>query len=187
MRRKCLLFKKCFGSMVPMTAKKEEKENKVPRETTLYELGYHLVPTIAEENKGGEVTALKDSVEAGGGTIVSDEFPKTAQLAYKLSRMIEGKKKVFTTSFFGWMRFEMAPEKCAALKDALSRNEKIIRFLLIKTEYPKMVPSRRMSFLGRGKPSVFERKGKEVPLRKKPEQKMTEEELDKTIEELVGK
>ncbi len=107
----------------------EEKEAKM----TVYEVGYLLVPTIAEENVGGEVTLLKDMLSANGAQFISDEYPKMIELAYEMSRTILNKKAKFTTGYFGWIKFEMTAEGILKAKDSLDKNESIIRFLLIKT------------------------------------------------------
>lgn len=107
----------------------EEKEAKM----TVYEVGYLMVPTIAEENVGGEVTALKDMLSENGAQFISDEYPKMMELAYEMSRTILNKKAKFSTGYFGWVKFEIPTANILTVKDLLDKNESIIRFLLIKT------------------------------------------------------
>jgi ribosomal protein S6 len=107
----------------------EEKEAKM----TVYEVGYLMVPTIAEENVGGEVTTLKDMLSENGAQFISDEYPKMMELAYEMSRSIANKKAKFSTGYFGWVKFEIPTENILTVKASLDKNESIIRFLLIKT------------------------------------------------------
>ena len=161
-------------------AEKQKKEETKDQDSRLYELGYHLLPVIMEEELGGEVTALRDLVEKHGGQVVSQEMPKTVALAYPLPKIIASKRKYFDTAFFGWVRFEMLPQGVVDLKDDLNGYEKILRFIIVKTSIEQPLPPRRMSFLGKGKAPRKERlsqgeKGKVL----------TEEEIEKTIEGLL--
>ena len=107
----------------------EEKEARV----SVYEVGYLLVPSIPEENLGGEVTALKDLFLENGAVFISDEYPKLIELAYEMSRSINNKKQKFSYGYFGWVKFECSTEQAKVLKNVLDKNEKLIRFLFIKT------------------------------------------------------
>ena len=138
-------------------AEKQKKEETKDQDSRLYELGYHLLPVIMEEELGGEVTALRDLVEKHGGQVVSQEMPKTVALAYPLPKIIASKRKYFDTAFFGWVRFEMLPQGVVALKDDLNGYEKILRFIIVKTSIEQPLPPRRMSFLGKGKAPRKER------------------------------
>jgi ribosomal protein S6 len=99
----------------------------------IYEIGYLLVPSITEENLGAEVTSFKDSLVKHDVAFISDEFPKMIELAYEMTRSISNKKQRFSYGYFGWVKFECEPREANIIKDELERNEKLIRFLLIKT------------------------------------------------------
>lgn len=99
----------------------------------VYEIGYLFVPTIAEENVGGEVTRLKDSLAKHGSVFISDEYPKSMDLAYQMSRTIANKKAKFDQGYFGWIKFEMPVDEALKLKAVLDMDESLIRYLLIKT------------------------------------------------------
>ncbi len=60
----------------------EEKEIRL----SVYEVGYLMLPTIAEENLGGEVTLFKDMFIENGAVFISDEYPKLIELAYEMTR-----------------------------------------------------------------------------------------------------
>lgn len=107
----------------------EEKESRL----NVYEVGYHMLPTIAEENLGGEVTLFKDMFLENGATFISDEYPKLIELAYEMTRSIENKKQKFSYGYFGWVKFECTANQARVIKEALDKNEKLVRFLMIKT------------------------------------------------------
>jgi ribosomal protein S6 len=114
---------------VEENASDEEKEIRL----SVYEVGYLMIPTIAEENLGGEVTLFKDIFTENGATFISDEYPKLIELAYEMQRSIDNKKQKFSYGYFGWVKFECTTEQVKEIKDILDKNEKLIRFLMIKT------------------------------------------------------
>ncbi len=100
---------------------------------SVYEVGYIIVPTVSEENLGGEVTAFKDALGEMGAVFVSDEYPKMMELAYEMSRSIANKKQKFSYGYFGWVKFECSTVKARIIKEFLDRNEKFVRYLMIRT------------------------------------------------------
>jgi ribosomal protein S6 len=152
-----------------------EKEAKM----TVYEVGYLLVPTIAEENVGGEVTNLKDMLASNGAQFISDEFPKMMELAYQMARDIANKKNKFTTGYFGWVKFELPTENALTVKGNLDRNESIIRYLMIKTVRESTMSTKRTytkdATKRRTTPSADAA----------PVEPMNEEVIDKEIDALV--
>lgn len=141
----------------------------------VYELGYHVIPTISEGELGSVVTALKDKIAEKGGTIIQEEFPTECRLEYTVIKDIENKKDRFDRSFFGWVKFELSPDAIADLDEFVTKDQKVIRYLLIKTVRENTVAGKKFS--GRGKRG--ETKDKEVT-------PLSQEEIDKQIEALVG-
>jgi ribosomal protein S6 len=107
----------------------EEKEVRL----SVYEVGYLMLPTIAEENLGEEVTVFKDMFIEKGAVFISDEYPKLMELAYEMTRSINNKKQKFSYGYFGWVKFECTTEAAKIIKDILDKNEKLVRYLMIKT------------------------------------------------------
>lgn len=157
----------------------EEKEAKM----TVYEVGYLFVPTIAEENVGGEVTKLKDMLSENGAQFISDEYPKLIELAYEMSRNISNKKVKFTTGYFGWIKFEMSAEDVLKAKDMLDKDESIIRFLLIKTvRESTMAPKRAYTKQDGSKRRTTKTSTDTPPAEEQP---IDEETIDQDIDALV--
>lgn len=144
----------------------------------VYEIGYIMVPTIAEENLGEEVTSLKDMLGEKEVSFISDEYPRMIELSYEMSRSIANKKQKFSYGYFGWVKFECTTDDAKAIKDALDKNEKLVRYLMIKTVRENtMSPKRSYSKDGSGKRRVQAKPEEVTPI--------NEEEVDKEIDALV--
>jgi ribosomal protein S6 len=156
----------------------EENKSGVEAKMGVYEVGYLMVPTIAEENLGGEVTAFKDMLTEQGVTFVSDEYPKMMELAYEMTRSIANKKQRFSYGYFGWVKFECSSAQARVIKDMLEKNEKLIRYLFIKTVRESTMSSKRPY----GKPEGMKRRS--TPKTEKSEP-INEEVIDKEIDALV--
>jgi ribosomal protein S6 len=101
-------------------------------ELSSYELAFHVLPTVAE----GEVTTVEDAIsriitEAGGTTGLT-EAAQRFDLAYELQKMIDGKYRRFTTSYFGWMRFTAAPGVVEEILREVEAHESVLRALVVR-------------------------------------------------------
>lgn len=142
----------------------------------LYELGFHIVPSVAEEKLVEEVSAIKSALQSAGGTFVSEEFPKLRPLAYEISKKIGPVKHTYDKAYFGWIKFECEAAEIPALNKAFTADEKILRFLLIHTTKESSMPISKMP---RGKDSdTAGEEGESAPV--------SEAELDKSIDALIS-
>ncbi|HUC88779.1 MAG TPA: 30S ribosomal protein S6 [Candidatus Paceibacterota bacterium] len=146
--------------------------------TSIYEVGYLMVPSIAEENLGGEVTSFKDSLAELGASFISDEYPKMTELAYEMSRSIENKKQKFLYGYFGWVKFECATNEARIIKENLDKNEKLIRYLMIKTVRESTMSPKRPYGRQEGVKRRFAVKSEDAG-------PINEETIDKEIDALV--
>jgi len=156
----------------------EENNNEVEVKLGVYEVGYIMVPSIAEENLGGEVTAFKDTLSNQGAIFVADENPKMMELAYEMSRSVANKKQKFSYGYFGWVKFECTSVQASVIKDMLDKNEKLVRYLLIKTVRESTMSLKRPY----GKPEGSKRR---ATTRTEKVDPINEEVIDKEIEALV--
>lgn len=153
----------------------------------VYEVGYHMVPTIAEENLGEEVTILKDMLAENGANFISDEYPRLMELAYEMTRSIANKKQKFTTGYFGWVKFECTPEEAKTIKELLDKNEKLVRYLLIKTVRENTMSPKRTYTKQDNKKKIPSRvkETSETVESSEPVEEVNEAEIDKEIDALV--
>ncbi len=124
------------------------EEKNAPKEKndtqTVYEFSYLLVPTISEDGLAAEFTSIKDRIVASGAAPISEEHPKKMELAYEMRLMVAGKSARFNEAYFGWIKFDLAPEKLVDLEKSFARDEKIIRYLLIKTVRENTMSQKKM-------------------------------------------
>lgn len=155
----------------------------------LYEVGYHLVPTIAEDDVAEEVVKIKDSIAVQEGAITTEEVPQKKELAYRLPHIQSNQRTFFDSSYFGSVRFQMPAEKITEFERELKKNPSVIRFIIIGTVLEKAITARKMPFFSSAKkdlPKTEEAIGDTKSKNKDiVRDKLSEEELDKTIEELI--
>jgi ribosomal protein S6 len=146
--------------------------------SSIYEVGYIMIPSIPEENLGGEVTMLKDTLSENGAVFISDEYPKMLELAYEMSRSIANKKQKFSYGYFGWVKFECSTASARVIKEFLDKNEKLVRYLMIKTVRESTMSTKRAY----GKTDGSKRRSTPRPEESMP---INEEVIDKEIDALV--
>lgn len=149
---------------------------------TVYEVAFHIVPTVSPENLPKEVEAIKAVLGAQKATIISEEMPKLRSLAYQMVKVIGPTHHKFDTAYFGWIKFEGSKDTVIELDKALKLSDKIIRYLIIKTVRENTIYGPKIMALEKkdsqetsAKPEKIEA---EVP-------KQTTEDLDKSIDKLV--
>lgn len=149
-------------------------------DSRVYELGFHIVPIVGDEGVEAEFSKIKASIEKVGGKIFDESFPEKRTLTYKMDASINQERFKFKESYFGWIKFEAGPEEVVVLKEALDLNEHIFRSLIVNTVRentiygPRILPKKSQEDDGE-KEKISEAKEPEVK----------EEEIDKSIEELV--
>lgn len=147
---------------------------------TVYEVGFHIVPTVSPENLSKEVDAIKAILGGVGATIISEEFPKLRNLAYQMVKVIGPARNRHDTAHFGWIKFESSPESAAEVKKGMDAQEKVLRYLLIKTVAENTLYGSKI--LGEEKAE-----GDKATDAKQPEKApVSAAEIDKSIEKLVA-
>lgn len=145
------------------------------KEPKIYELGYLLSPLVPEASKDAEVaTLILSHIEAKGGEVLSQTAPVLKKLAYKISKTINHKKTSVADAYFGAVKFTVTPDKVEAIKQAVDKQDTIVRTLLIETSLQADVPIPKEVVAAVAEEGVVE--DKEVP---------NNETIDKEIEELL--
>jgi len=159
-------------------------EDKVP---VLYELGYHLVPSLGEDDLALRVTDMQKAILANGGSVISEGQPQAFTLAYPMRKMRGGRWYHYETSFFGWIRFKVSAEGVLTLKSLLETDEHLIRYLLIKLNPVALIPE-PVREARREVGGEVEVEPKALVQKQEAEEEkgeVSEEELDKQIEQLI--
>lgn len=115
------------------TASEVRGDEVLESEPRIYEVGFHIIPLVTEEGIPAEVDAVRNVIESAGGTVFAEEWPKRMTLAYPMRTVIHREHHTFTDASFGWVKFEGGAAAAVALKDALTANPNILRFLITKT------------------------------------------------------
>jgi len=166
-----------------MSKKATEPKN---NEEKIYEIGYHLLSSIAEEQIPPEVEKIKSYLSKEKAIIISEDAPKLRPLAYNIKKSFEGVYKTFDKAYFGFIKFEL-PE-AGDIKNidiALKNNINVLRYLVIKTERENTMYSPKMTVFS-------DKEVKAKPIAEKAEaKKETEtpasvEEIDASIDALVS-
>lgn len=145
----------------------------------IYEIGFHLLPTVDEADVLAQLSNIKSIIEENGGVVISEDVPKMVSLAYDISKDINSKKQKFSRAYFGWVKFEAESSKIADIKTKTENAPNVLRLLIVKTV--------RENTMHTPKVPIFKkengREEREDEHAEKP--KLTEAEMDKSIDELV--
>lgn len=155
-------------------------------EGRVYEIGFHLVPSLSEEEVAQEVGKLKDLIEDAGGEFIAEGYPKMRALEYTIEAPFAVPKERYNHAHFGWIKFEASPETPSAIKEALSRDENIIRMIIIKTVRENTLYGYKL----KQKKEAEERREEESEEKttvegEKEREKVSDEEIDKSIDEII--
>lgn len=156
---------------------KEEKEN----DKSLYEVGFHLLPTLTEEEANSESSQITKIISQNKCVIKNTFNPQMRELAYEMSKAVSGKKQKFANAYFGQVVFEADPKTILNIRKAIEAKQNILRTLFIEVPSESLLPrERRVPQVSREEPKADnpEKIEEVIP-------PMSEAELDKTIEALV--
>jgi ribosomal protein S6 len=153
-------------------------ETNSENDNLIYEVGFHLLPTIDESSVPAEASNIKSIIEENGGMVISEDLPKMIVLAYDIAKSINSKKHKFNKAYFGWIKFEIDPAKITDIKNKIESNQNVLRFLIIKTVRENTIHTPKI-------PMFKKENNKEEKEEYIEKPKVSEAELDKSIDELV--
>lgn len=164
------------------TAEVSSQANKA-NEKPVYEVGFHIVPTVAEAELGSVLEKIRAALAKADAEIIKEEFPVKKTLAYVIERAITGKREKYAESYFGFIKFATEKDAVAGFTTALRSMSEVLRFLVIQTVREEAVAPRR---------AVFSSDRLEGETIKKPTAapeaigEVSDEELNKSIDALVN-
>lgn len=151
-------------------------------ENTIYEIGFHLVPSI-DENEAVELSnTIKTLIQENKGNFISEEAPKLRSLAYDISKNINSKNQVYNRAYFGWIKFEAPSSSIEEIKNGVESNLSVLRSIIVKTVRENTMYTQKVVKRDRSDREESEVDPLMTPEEVKP---ASEEEIDKSIEELV--
>jgi len=102
------------------------------RDFISYEFAFHVLPTVAEGEVPGVVDILKSHITKAGGKIFDEETPQRFDLAFEVSKYLEGKNRKFNSAYFGWLRFSLPAQSLVELTHTIDAEKTLLRYLLVK-------------------------------------------------------
>lgn len=148
----------------------------------IYEVGFHLVPTIAEDGVGAAVESVRKLI-GEDAEFISEGYPQKMQLAYVIERATQGKREKYGESWFGWIKFATTRSKVPALEAALNASREVLRSLIIETVREDITPPKARAVF-----SSDRLKGETIQAPAAPQEvaaPVSEAELDKSIDALT--
>ncbi|MES2006817.1 MAG: 30S ribosomal protein S6 [Patescibacteria group bacterium] len=156
-----------------------------PKETRpIYEIGFHVVPTVDEAGAAKAADAIKAAVVKGDAEIISEAAPSRMRLSYTIERATAGAREKYDEAYFGVIKFAIEREHVAGLEQVLRANREILRYLFVQTIREDIVSApRRVTFAS----DRLEGETIKKPITE-PEKsaEVSEEDLDKTLDALVS-
>lgn len=146
----------------------------------IYEVGFHLLPKVAEGDIPAEVEKIKAILSTHGASVIAEESPRMIQLSYPMSRAEAGKRDRYNQAWFGWVKFEVLPTEVKPIEEGIGRMNTVLRLIVIST----VRESTRS-----GKLLLSERPLGETirkPEMHKGEKKLSEAEIETAVETLVA-
>jgi ribosomal protein S6 len=154
-------------------------------EEKIYEVGYHIVSSVSEENIPAEVEKIKTYLAKEKAIIISEEAPKLRPLAYPIKKAYGGTYKVFDKAYFGFIKFELGEDADIKTVDlSMKNNESVLRYIIIKTVRENTMYSPKITVFS-NKDAKIKTTFKEDKV-VKSEKQATIEEIDKSIDALVS-
>ncbi len=144
---------------------------------TVYEVGFHIVPTVSPENLPKEVDAIKAVLAKNGAVTISEEFPKLRALAYQMIKAVGPARHRCDSAYFGWIKFEAPKMAIAEINKAMDANEKVLRYITVKTVRENTLYGAQL---------LAEEKAREEAAKSAQAAQKPAEELDKTIDKMVA-
>ena len=137
-----------------------------------YEIAYLISPKIKEEDVFGEAGKITGFIQsAANGLIGHIAEPKQIRLAYSINKSRD--------AYFGWTRFTINQDTLADFEKKLKLEKAIMRYLIVEAEEEPI----RTRVMRPRMPLAMPKPSGPPPA----EEKVNMEELDKRLEEILGK
>ena len=166
-------------------AKVKTPEADLPEVTLrIYELGYHIISTVKEEDVDRVTNGIRSVIEKAKGSFIAEGAAQNVKLAYPMYVTNEGKRTRYDRAYFGWIKFEVGAHEAEGIEAAIKANKDVLRSLMFKTVREDTRASARPAGLREvrreGTIKSAPKKGAEGAT-----EEVSEEALDKSIEGII--
>lgn len=158
---------------------------------SIYEISYLIASSVPEEKIVEDGNVLRQIVTDAGAAVIAEEASHRERLAYEMrKKTVSGSYEKYNEGYFGWIKFEVAPDKVEAIKKAFEKHESVLRVLLLGTVREDTYLGKRASqiaasFTTRNEIAVPRDEGKSEAKKETPIAPASIEEMDKSIDEMV--
>lgn len=163
-------------------ATEASSEASLARSPIIYEVGFHLVPTIAEDGVGAAVEKVR-SIIGDDAEFISEGYPQKINLAYVIERAAQGKREKYGEAWFGWIKFAQTRDRLPSIEAALTASRDVLRFLIIETVREDIAAPKARAVFASDRLEGETIKRPEAP--KEAAAPVSEAELDKSIDALT--
>ena len=161
----------------------ESSQANIAKAQPVYEVGFHIVPTVAEGDLSGVLEQIRGALAKGEAEVIKEEFPVKRALAYTIERATQGKREKYNESYFGFIKFATSKEGVEQFAKDLRVMREVLRYLIIETVREDAVVPRRAIFSSDRLEGETIKKPMGVV---EPAAEVSEEELNKSIDALVN-
>jgi len=153
----------------------------------IYEVGYHIISSVAEENIPSEVAKIKEYLAAEKAVIISEEVPMLRPLAYTIKKAFGGAYKTFDKAYFGFIKFAL-PESgdITKIDEKMKANPSVLRYIVVKTVRENTMYSPKITVFS-DKEAKIKLPAKAEKIEKVAETSASAEEIDAGIDALISK
>ena len=99
---------------------------RIPKQMKTYELTYIISSEITAEEAEAKASQISADIQGKEGVIIGQSNPTAKTLAYPIKKRASG--------FVGILEFQLEPEALTEIQEKLSKDEKIIRYMLVVKE-----------------------------------------------------
>jgi len=111
----------------------ERAEEAAETVSRIYEIGYHISPSVKEEDLDTVIGGIRSAIEKEGGSFIAEGAPSLMRLSYAIEAREAGKKVDYDRGYFGWIKFESSVPAATAIEDVLRRSPEVFRFIVFRT------------------------------------------------------
>lgn len=163
-------------------------------EIQLYELGFHIIPSISEEKVSEVVNTVKKVLTTNAAEIIKEESPSLIDLAYTMEKKIGETSHKFDKAYFGWIKFNSTSGHADNVKSTIESDKNILRSLLVKIVDDEAHSTAKIKSGEESEDKSEEENGKKPEVanektlknnEKKVAKKSTDSEIDEAIDKIV--
>lgn len=159
----------------------------LPGEPAVYEIAFHVLPSLEETEVSDIVASVRSEIEKKGGSVIAEEPSKKILLAYPVEKRYQGGIDRFIQAHFCWLKAELSPTDAPEIQEMLRTHKSVLRTLVARTTKEDTLLAGRQFIQSEMKDKEKEKKVQtgttpEAEAEKGP---VSEEELDRSLEKLI--